>query len=256
MLGTPAYMSPEQARGKSLDRRTDIWSFGCVLYEMLTARTPFAGDTISDTVAAILGREPDGTMLPSNTPVSIRRLLFRCLEKDRKRRLDSAAYARLEIDDAIVSPAAETLALTARTSRRVFPIGIAALAAGAAIAAGVAWTMRPGSVAPMVPSRFVIATSSEAPLNASGGDRDVTVSPDGRNFVYLGGGGLGAGAPLMVRTARPAGSTETPHRRTWSVLLPRQRVDRFLFLHGAQESVGHRGSAHRARPARRGAARG
>jgi len=108
ILGTAAYMSPEQARGKSLDRRTDIWSFGCVLYEMLTGRAPFAGDTISDTLAAILEREPDRTLLPAATPVPIRRLLRRCLEKDRKGRLDSAAGARLEIDDAIASPAAET----------------------------------------------------------------------------------------------------------------------------------------------------
>ena len=110
ILGTAAYMSPEQARGKSLDRRTDIWSFGCVLYEMLTGRAPFAGETISDTLAAILEREPDRTLLPADTPVPIRRLLRRCLEKDRKARLDSAAGARLEIDDAIASPAAETLA--------------------------------------------------------------------------------------------------------------------------------------------------
>ena len=139
ILGTPAYMSPEQARGQSLDRRTDIWSFGCVLYEMLTGRAPFAGDTISDTLAAILEREPDRTMLPADTPVPIRRLLRRCLEKDRKRRLDSAAGARLEIDDAIASPAAETLALAATPSRRVTPVAIAALAGAAVIAALVAW---------------------------------------------------------------------------------------------------------------------
>ena len=104
ILGTAAYMSPEQARGQSLDSRTDIWSFGCVLYEMLTGRAPFAGDTISDTLAAILEREPDQTLLPADTPVPIRRLLRRCLEKDRNGRLDSAAGARLEIDDAIASP--------------------------------------------------------------------------------------------------------------------------------------------------------
>ena len=116
----------------------------------MTGRAPFAGDTISDTLAAILEREPDQTMLPADTPVPIRRLLRRCLEKDRKGRLDSAAGARLEIDDAIASPAAETLALAATPSRRVTPVAIAALAGGAAIAALVAWTlMRPAPQAPV-----------------------------------------------------------------------------------------------------------
>ena len=87
ILGTPAYMSPEQARGQSLDSRTDIWSFGCVFFEMLTGRAPFAADTLADTLAAILEREPDHTMLPAGTPVQIRQLLRRCLEKDRERRL-------------------------------------------------------------------------------------------------------------------------------------------------------------------------
>ena len=93
ILGTPAYMSPEQARGQSLDRRTDIWSFGCVLYEMLTGRAPFAGDTISDTLAAILEREPDWKVLPRDTPASIRALLKQCLEKDPTRRLQNIADA-------------------------------------------------------------------------------------------------------------------------------------------------------------------
>ena len=84
ILGTAAYMSPEQARGKPLDRRTDIWSFGCVLYEMLTGRATFARETISDTLAAILERDPNRTLLPSATPIPIRRLLRRCLEKDPK----------------------------------------------------------------------------------------------------------------------------------------------------------------------------
>ena len=81
ILGTPAYMSPEQARGKPVDKRTDIWAFGCVLYEMLTGRAAFAGETVSDTIAAILEREPDWNALPQTTPATIRRLLQRCLER-------------------------------------------------------------------------------------------------------------------------------------------------------------------------------
>ena len=224
ILGTPAYMSPEQARGKSLDRRTDIWSFGCVLYEMLTGRAPFAGDTISDTLAAILEREPDRTMLPADTPVPIRRLLRRCLEKDRKRRLDSAAGARLEIDDAIASPAAETLALAATPSRRVTPVAIAALAGVAVIAALVVWTlMRPAPVAPVLPSRFAIVPPPDQPLNVSGPDRDLALSPDGRRLVYRAGGSITAGSPLMVRAidqldAQPVADVR---RRIRAVLFPR-----------------------------------
>ena len=200
ILGTPAYMSPEQARGQSLDRRTDIWAFGCVLYEMLTGLAPFAGDTVSDTLAAILEREPDGTMLPANTPLSIRRLLRRCLEKDRKLRLDSAAGARLEIDDAIASPAAEALALAATPSRRVAPVAIATLVGVVMIAAAVAWTLiRPANVAPVQPARFAIVPPPEPLLNVSGADRDLAFSPDGRFLVYRAGGSITAGSPLMVR---------------------------------------------------------
>ncbi len=100
ILGTAPYMSPEQARGKPLDKRTDIWSFGCVLYEMLTGRAAFSGETVSDTIAAILDREPDWKALPNDTPATIRLLLRRCLEKDRNQRLHDIADARIEIEDA------------------------------------------------------------------------------------------------------------------------------------------------------------
>ena len=101
IAGTAAYMSPEQARGKAVDKRTDIWAFGCVLYEMLTARPAFRGETVSDTIAAILEREPDWSAAPAQTPLSIRRLLQRCLEKDPKRRLRDIGDARLEIEEAL-----------------------------------------------------------------------------------------------------------------------------------------------------------
>ena len=100
IAGTAAYMSPEQARGKAVDKRTDIWAFGCVLYEMLTARPPFRGETASDTIARILEREADWSALPAQTTDGIRRLLQRCLEKDPKRRLRDIGDARLEIEEA------------------------------------------------------------------------------------------------------------------------------------------------------------
>ncbi|MDP2388778.1 MAG: serine/threonine-protein kinase, partial [Acidobacteriota bacterium] len=100
ILGTAAYMSPEQAAGKAVDKRSDLWAFGVVLMEMLTGRQVFAGETVSHLIAAVLKEEPNWQALPAETPASIRRMLRRCLEKDRRRRLPDAAVARLEIDDA------------------------------------------------------------------------------------------------------------------------------------------------------------
>ena len=100
ILGTPAYMSPEQARGQAVDKRTDIWAFGCVLYEMLTGRRAFDGNTMSDTFVSILEREPDWTALPTKTPAPIRALLERCLRKDPRKRLHDIADALIELDDA------------------------------------------------------------------------------------------------------------------------------------------------------------
>ena len=104
ILGTAAYMSPEQARGTTVDKRADLWAFGVVLWEMLTGKRLFEGATVSDTLAAVLKTEPQWNALAPATPAAIRRLLRRCLEKDRKRRLDSAAAARLEIEEALTAP--------------------------------------------------------------------------------------------------------------------------------------------------------
>jgi serine/threonine-protein kinase len=100
ILGTAAYMSPEQARGKAVDKRSDIWAFGCLLYEMLSGRSAFGGETISDTIAKILEREPDWQALSASTPAKIRDLLRRCLQKDQQRRLHDIADARIEIEEA------------------------------------------------------------------------------------------------------------------------------------------------------------
>jgi serine/threonine protein kinase len=99
ILGTPGYMSPEQARGLPIDRRTDSWAFGCVLFEMLSGRRPFEGETVTDTVARILEREPDWTVLPGDTPAAIRTLLRRCLRKEPQKRLHDIADAQIELDE-------------------------------------------------------------------------------------------------------------------------------------------------------------
>ena len=103
-----AYMSPEQARGKPLDQRTDIWSFGCVLYEMLTGRAVFGGATLSDTIANVLDRQPQWEALPSGTPPAVRKLLRRCLDKDPRDRLHDVADARVDIAEARNAPEADT----------------------------------------------------------------------------------------------------------------------------------------------------
>ena len=107
ILGTPAYMSPEQARGLTVDKRTDIWAFGCLLYELLTGRQPFSGNTASDILVAVLEHDPDMTLVPAATPAALRSLLRHCLEKDPKRRLRDIADARLAIDDAVTPPVNE-----------------------------------------------------------------------------------------------------------------------------------------------------
>jgi eukaryotic-like serine/threonine-protein kinase len=106
LLGTAAYMSPEQAKGRPADKRSDVWAFGCVLYEMLTGEAPFARETVSDSIAAILEREPDFARLPSAKPAGLPRLLTRCLAKDRQQRLRDVGDARLEIDEWLASPSA------------------------------------------------------------------------------------------------------------------------------------------------------
>jgi eukaryotic-like serine/threonine-protein kinase len=130
ILGTTSYMSPEQSRGQAVDKRTDIWAFGCVFYEMLTGRPSFAGETISDTLAAVLKQEPDWQALPADTPQGMRSLLRRCLEKDPVDRVHDIADARIEIQEAIAGPAATAATGPPRRAAvrwmRVIPWAVAA----------------------------------------------------------------------------------------------------------------------------------
>jgi len=140
IMGTTAYMSPEQARGKKLDKRTDIWSFGCVLYEMLAGRKTFAGESDADIVTAILQLEPDWSKLPLETPTGIRALLRRCLQKDPERRLHDIADARLEIEEAGTSPA---ILPSGEPIRRPVTLAVAAITLLVfGIAAGMFWHSR------------------------------------------------------------------------------------------------------------------
>ena len=179
ILGTAAYMSPEQARGQAVDKRGDIWAFGCVLYEMLTGRVAFPGDTISDTIAKILEREPDWSALPMGTSSAVRRMLQRCLVKDPKQRLRDIGDVRIEID------AIDAWALgcqrrrgRSRVRRRWVPWLTAAALAGGVIV----WEARrvpPTPENPLANARFSRFTDWE------GTEAGAEISPDGRFVVFL-----------------------------------------------------------------------
>jgi Tol biopolymer transport system component len=185
--GTPAYMSPEQARGKAVDKRTDIWAFGCVLYEMLTGKEAFRGETVSDTIAAVLEREPEWKGLPSATPARIRELLRRCMQKDSQHRLRDIGDARIEIEEALAAPAtAEPPAAEKgiRTlGRRALISSLGILLLGAAIAGLAIWNLKPSPSQPV--SRTVITLPSGQQLAGLDSGSAVAVSPDGSHLAYV-----------------------------------------------------------------------
>ncbi len=186
ILGTARYMSPEQARGKALDRRTDIWSFGCVLYEVLAGKAPFVADTGSDTLAAILKEEPDWSVL-AGAP-SLQRLARRCLRKDLQSRLRDIADARLELEELLqdsVSMRPLTSAVATRASRRPLAIGAAVALVVLAIGAVAAWFAAPWrSAEPPPPTRVTIALPPAQQL-AVGPSPSLALSLDGRRLVYV-----------------------------------------------------------------------
>jgi serine/threonine protein kinase/Tol biopolymer transport system component len=172
LLGTAAYMSPEQARGKAIDRRTDVWAFGCVLYEMLTGRVAFAGDTLSDTIAAILAREPDWNRLPADTPVAVELLLRRCLQKNPSDRLRDIADARFRLEE---SPR-EGVAVVTRAPRfshreRLAWLGALAIAT---IVALVTWT-----------TRHAFEDHLEISTPPTWQPTSFAISPDGRKLAFV-----------------------------------------------------------------------
>jgi eukaryotic-like serine/threonine-protein kinase len=188
ILGTAAYMSPEQARGKTVDKRTDIWAFGCVLYEMLTGRRLFHGEDVSETLAAVLRADPDWNALPAGTAPAVRRLLHRCLERDPRRRLRHIGDASIEIDEALAGPSSED---RVSASAAVAPLRAwqrpSALLAGALLLAGLsgaaAWVLKPSPIARPPIARF--ALTLPASQNLSGFTRrTLAISPDGTRIAY------------------------------------------------------------------------
>ncbi|HQX82216.1 MAG TPA: protein kinase, partial [Vicinamibacterales bacterium] len=196
VVGTPAYMSPEQARGQAVDRRTDIWAFGCVLYELLAGQAAFKGESSSDLFAAILEREPDWRALPPDTPGALRRLLQRCLEKDRRRRLRDIGDA---LDD-LAAPWDAREATTPAPRRAVGVMTMALIAAALATGSVATWWILGGAprggqdLAPL-PIRFALPPPAGATYSSGIEAIGVSVSPDGSTVAFV---AFGAGGPSKI----------------------------------------------------------
>jgi serine/threonine-protein kinase len=215
VIGTPAYMSPEQARGKPADKRSDIWSFGCVLYEMLTGRIPFKGETISDTLANILQTEPDWRALPQSIPTSIMVLLRRCLVKDPRRRLRDIGDASIEIDETLSLPATAPPALISSSAisrpaelRRLMVWGLVCLVFVGVAASLITWLLtRPKPPAPAASGLFEIDLPEGISLPRGVGT-NIAVSPDGKAIVYVAANA--SGRQLYVRRTNELMPTPIP----------------------------------------------
>jgi Tol biopolymer transport system component len=188
LLGTAAYMSPEQAKGRPADRRADIWAFGCVLYEMLTGKMAFPGESVTDTLAAVIRAEPEWPQLPAATPARVRVLLQRCLQKDPKQRLQAIGDARISIDEVLsgaTEPSSAGAAPVAASSwRRALPWAAAgALAVVAIFFAFLHFRERPAAPAALV--RFTIPAP---PTTNAVPTVPFALSPDGRQLAYIAAG--------------------------------------------------------------------
>src|ERR1700733_11600958 len=212
LLGTAAYMSPEQAKGKPVDRRADIWAFGCVLYEMLTGKMAFRGESVTDTLAAVIKEEPDLSQLPTATPLRVRDLLQRCLQKDPKQRLQAIGDARISLDEVLAGAPETSFGAAARPVKH-WPLW---LASGVALAFMLAFSalafvhFREKPPTPTQLTRFEIPVPEKATLARQG---VFAVSPDGRQLAFFAGGSDGVQRlwvrPLDLIEARPLPSSES-----------------------------------------------
>jgi Tol biopolymer transport system component len=183
ILGTAAYMSPEQAKGRTTDTRSDVWAFGCVLFEMLSGKIAFGGATVTETLAAVIRAEPDWSQLPADTPPPVRSLLRRCLQKDLRHRVQAIGDARITLEEALTGAADAPVAAAGREAawRRLLPWAL--LSATVLAFAGLAW-VREGqrtTTIPAQPVRLQIPMPSRPPLRVSG---LFALSPDGQQLAF------------------------------------------------------------------------
>jgi serine/threonine-protein kinase len=190
ILGTAAYMSPEQAKGRQADQRSDVWAFGCVLFEMLSGSRAFGDDDVFVTLSKVLQVQPDFDALPSDLSPVVRRFLERCLQKDPRRRVHDIADVRLALEGAfdlpVTSVEPHVVPATMGSTRRVLHFAIAALLGGAA-AAVLVRISAPPSLLPV--SLMEVPTSASSAVSIDGTERDVSVTPDGTRIVYAGNNG-------------------------------------------------------------------
>jgi serine/threonine protein kinase/Tol biopolymer transport system component len=213
VTGTPAYMSPEQARGEELDRTTDNWAFGCVLFELLTGLPAFSGATVSDTIGNVLRGEPSWHLLPLDTPSGMRSLIRRCLQKDRRRRLQFIGDARVELEQILSEPASALPAAAPLPRRWPVWVAVSGLTALALVSTSAAVHYR---LTTAVPSRSIVFELS-TPGRAG---PEMKISPDGREVAYLAPSSDGRPAiwirPLDTLSVRMVAGSEGAASFDWS----------------------------------------
>ena len=243
ILGTAAYMSPEQARGKAVDKRTDIWAFGCVLYELLTGKQAFQGDTVTEILAAVLRGEPDWPALPAATPTKVRDLLRRCLQKDKTLRLRDAGDACIEIQEALAAPSVEP---NGHWSRHRW------LAVGGRVGSGGSgcgcrrWTCGLESEA-APPLRHGPSPASRSRCRRASGWRvwqgpAVALSPDGTHLAYVASQGGTQQLYLRAMDSLEAKSVPGTEGAVDALFLSRWPMARVFRRRKAEEGLGERGS--------------
>jgi serine/threonine-protein kinase len=245
VLGTAPYMSPEQARGKSLDKRTDTWSFGCLLYECLTGNPVFTGETVTDTLSTILHHDPDWHALPDRVPRRIRDLLERCLEKSPRNRLHDISDARIDIERCLA--AKEWTTAGARTASagpsrsRFTPIALGALGLVAGVALTLLITGYPGKRSPVPPLRKFSMSSTISELLAP-----ARISPDGRRIAYSSGGRLWIRdldqlEPREIGSYEPGWPLDWSPDGEWLVLADSKEIFKIQVDGGSRTVLAHMG---------------